>query len=111
MSTADYSLDSTGNALAGFIAILKLHHGPVFHRALLPNSNGFQFLGIRPDGTTVPGETYFDTADPLIFPTTASGSRRIRNLGSGIFAPGSIFQVAPGEVGKVRQAELTPLYK
>lgn len=58
------SLDVMGNANPGFMAVLKIHHGPVFHRALLPNSNGFKFLGIRPDGTTVPGETYLDTTDP-----------------------------------------------
>mgnify|MGYP003618371788 CR=1 FL=1 len=64
MNAVAPSLDERGNANVGFMAVLKLHHGPVFHRALLPNSEGFQFLGIRPDGSTIPGEVRLSTEDP-----------------------------------------------
>lgn len=64
MNAVAPSLDAFGSANPGFVAVLKLHHGPVHHRATLPNAKGFQFLGIRPDGSTVPGEIYLDTEDP-----------------------------------------------
>lgn len=57
----DPSFDERGNALPRYMAVLRLHHGPVFHRAMLPNSEGFQFVGIRPDGSTIPGEVYKDS--------------------------------------------------
>lgn len=69
MNAVAPSLDERGNANAGFMAVLKLHHGPVFHRALLPNSKDFKFLGIRPDGSTIPGEVYFDEWHRVRFPS------------------------------------------
>lgn len=68
MSTAP-SLDERGNANPGYMALLKLHHGPVYHRALLPNCEEFQFIGIRPDGSTIPGVVVLDVYHRVHFPS------------------------------------------
>lgn len=63
------SFDERGNAHPGYMAVLRLHHGPVFHRALLPNSEGFQFIGIRPDGSTIPGVVVLNDYHRVHFPS------------------------------------------